>query len=227
VDPLHTKDQPQLKYIFVAGAPGSKWSSVVKNIYYSPDIDRSDYSDARTYYHEAWGQSELMHLGVYWDPGMEFGKNFDRLDQLTPAECEAEFDRPFTGTGVRIIKSHVFCHHTDFLQTHWPDCPVVSVYRPTDACLGWWVRCGHFDITYPDYSEYYRDFTWMHRRIQEQNQDLVQALNKTATHTVWNNVDLCDALGIEPPSQAYRQDYVASDVDVKVFKGKDHAKQLG
>jgi hypothetical protein len=67
----------------------------------------------------------------------------------------------------------------------------------------------------------------MYCRIQEQNQDLVQALNKTATHTVWNNVDLCDALGIDPPSEQYRQDYVASDVDVKVFKGKDHAKQLG
>jgi hypothetical protein len=213
-----------LKYIFVAGAPGSKWSSVVKNIYYSADIDRSDYTDGRTYYHEAWGHSELMHLGVYWDPGMEFGKDFDRLDQLTPAECEAEFDRPFSGIGVRIIKSHVFCHYTDFLQTHWPDCPVVTVYRPTDTCLGWWVRCGHFDITYPDYAEYYKDFTWMHRRIQEQNQDLVQALNKTATHTVWNNVDLCSTLGIRPPAEQYRQDYVASDVDVKVFKGINHAK---
>jgi hypothetical protein len=227
MDSLHTKDQSQLKYIFVAGAPGSKWSSVVKNIYYSPDIDQTDYTDARTYYHEAWGQRELMHLGTYFDPGMEFGQDFDRLDQLTPEECEQEFDRPFSGTGVRIVKSHVFCHHTDFLRTHWPDCPIVTVYRPTDACLGWWVRCGHFDITYPDYAEYYRDFTWMYRRIQEQNHDMVRALNKTATHTVWNNVDLCDALGIRPPTKQYRQDYVASDVDVKVFKGKDHAKQLG
>ena len=61
---------------------------MVKNIYYSADIDRSDYSDERTYYHEAWGQRELMHLGAYWDPGMEFGKNFDRLDQLTKEQWE-------------------------------------------------------------------------------------------------------------------------------------------
>jgi len=208
-----------LKYIFVAGAPGSKWSSVVKNIYYSPNIDRSDYSDERTYYHEAWGQRELMHLGSYFDPGMEFGQNFDRLDQLTPAECEQEFDRPFNGKGIRIIKSHVFCHYTDFLQTHWPDCPVVTVLRPTDACLGWWVRCGHFDITYPRYSEYYRDFTWMHKRITEQNCDLIQALNTRPARTVWNNLDLCDALKIQPPPKEYQQDYVASDVDVKVYQG--------
>jgi hypothetical protein len=37
---------------------------------------------------------------------------------------------------------------------------------------------------------------------------------------VWNNVDLCDALGIEPPAAQYRQDYVDSDIDVKVFKGQ-------
>ena len=126
-----------MKYIFVAGAPGSKWSSVVKNIYYSPDIDRSDYTDARTYYHEAWGHRELMHLGAYWDPGMEFGENFDRLDQLTTEECEAEFDRPFNGTGVRIIKSHVFMYHVKFLKQHWPDSPVILVHRGDDACLGW------------------------------------------------------------------------------------------
>ena len=61
-----------MKYIFVAGAPGSKWSSVVKNIYYSPDLDQSDYSDRRTYHHDASGKMELMHLGAYFDPGMEF-----------------------------------------------------------------------------------------------------------------------------------------------------------
>ena len=51
-----------MKYIFIAGAPGSKWSSVSKNIYYSPDIDRTDYSDARTYWHDAPGTLELMHM---------------------------------------------------------------------------------------------------------------------------------------------------------------------
>ena len=63
-----------MKYIFVSGAPGSKWSSVVKNIYYSADIDRTDYSEARTYYHDAGdtGVKDLMHLGAYFDPGMEF-----------------------------------------------------------------------------------------------------------------------------------------------------------
>lgn len=60
-----------MKYIFMAGAPGSKWSSIAKNIYFSPDIDRSDYKDERTYYHDASGTNTLMHMGAYFDPGME------------------------------------------------------------------------------------------------------------------------------------------------------------
>ena len=76
-----------MKYIFVAGAPGSKWSSVVKNIYYSASIDRSDYLDARTYYHDASGTLDLMHLGAYFDPGMEFGDFFLNLDQYTKEQC--------------------------------------------------------------------------------------------------------------------------------------------
>ena len=90
-----------MKYIFCAGAPGSKWSSLIKNIYYSPSVDRTDYSEARTYWHDAPGQLELMHLGAYFDPGMEFGDFFDCLNEHTKEECEAEFDRPFSGTGIR------------------------------------------------------------------------------------------------------------------------------
>ena len=145
-----------MKYIFVAGAPGSKWSSVVKNIYYSPDIDRSDYSDDRTYYHDASGEMKLMHLGAYFDPHMEFGSKFDIMEFLSKDTLEAEFDRPFSGSGIRIIKSHVFCHHLEFIKNTWPDCDIVCVDREDDACLGWWVRCGEFGITYPDYSGYYK-----------------------------------------------------------------------
>ena len=63
-----------MTHIIFTGAPGSKWSSVVKNIYWSPSIDQSDYSEDRLYYHDADtpGQKQLMHIGVYWDPGMEY-----------------------------------------------------------------------------------------------------------------------------------------------------------
>lgn len=206
-----------MKYIFVAGAPGSKWSSVVKNIYFSPSIDQTDYSDARTYYHDASGTLDLMHLGAYYDPGMEFGGFFDQLEHYTPTECEAEFDRPFTGSGTRIIKSHVFTHQIPFLKQHWPDCPIVLVYRPDDACLGWWVRCGHFDITYPLYEEYYKNLREMGRIINHQNRDLRTAWDSYSGTEVTDNYMLATVLGIDQPPEQYRQNYGHSDIKVKVI----------
>jgi hypothetical protein len=206
-----------MKYIFCAGAPGSKWSSLIKNIYYSPSIDRTDYSEARTYWHDAPGQLELMHLGAYFDPGMEFGDFFDRLDQYSPQACEIEFDRPFSGTGIRIIKSHVFAHHINFLKKNWPDAPIILADRGDDACLGWWVKCGHFNITYPLYESYYKDLRQMSHIIQKQNADIRTAWAKYSGTEVSNNQDLCQALGIPLPPEQYQQNYTISDLKVKVI----------
>ena len=207
-----------MKYIFVAGAPGSKWSSTVKNIYYSPSIDRSDYTVERTYWHDAPGHLELMHLGAYWDPGMEFGGDFLELDQMTKEECESEFDRPFTenNNGIRIIKSHVFCHHLEFISKTWEDCPIVIVRRSNDACLGWWVKCGHFNITYPLYHDYYHNLREMATHITNQNGDLERWRIGNPTIPVNNNRELSRALGIEIPPEEYIQYYSTSDVKVEV-----------
>ena len=205
------------KYIFCAGAPGSKWSSLVKNIYFSPDVDQSDYSDARTYYHDASGKLDLMHLGAYFDPGMEFGGFFDRLQDYTKTECEAEFDRPFTGTGVRIIKSHVFAHHIDFIKQTWPECPIILALRDNDACLGWWVRCGHFNITYPRYDYYYKNLREMSKIIDWQNRDIRTAWDCHNGTQVKNNQELAEVLGIGSPPDEYQQNYSVADLEVKVI----------
>jgi hypothetical protein len=206
-----------MKYIFMTGAPGSKWSSVSKNIYYSPDIDRSDYSDARTYYHDASGTTQLMHMGAYFDPGMEFGGFFDNINRYTKELCESEFDRPFTSKGVRIIKSHVFAHNIDFLKTYWPECPVVLVQRPNDACLGWWVKCGHFTITYPKYDQYYQDLRTMATIISAQNRDIQEAVWRYRGQIVNTNQDLAKVVNIQLPPAEYEQNYGADDIRVTVI----------
>ena len=33
------------EYLLVTGAPGSRWSGVVRDFYYSPDINTSDYKN--------------------------------------------------------------------------------------------------------------------------------------------------------------------------------------
>jgi hypothetical protein len=209
-----------MKYIFVAGAPGSKWSSVVKNIYYSADIDRSDHSDQRTYEHN--GQHQL-HLGAYWDPGMEFGNFFDQLDQYTKEQCEYEFDRPFSGTGIRIIKSHAFAHHVATLRERWPDCAIVLVHRSSDACLGWWVKCGGFDIKYPDYRGYYKDLPTISRIVEEQNNSIEQAMYDYPGTEPGTNRSLAQALGLSAPPAQYSQHYAASDIRVKTLLPPKHS----
>lgn len=207
-----------MKYIFVAGAPGSKWSSVVKNIYYSPDIDRSDYRDEWTYYHDAGGKMDLMHLGAYFDPGMECNIPED-INNYSREELEAMFNTPFGSAtkGCRIIKSHIFANHIDFIRATWPDAPMVLVHRGDDACLGWWVKCGHFDITYPLYHEYYRDLKHMAGIIKQQNKNILDAWWKYDGKYVVDNLQLAAALKLETPPLEYRQDYVVSDVRVKVI----------
>lgn len=209
-----------MKYIFVAGAPGSKWSSVVKNIYYSPDVDQSDYRDDWTYYHDASGKEELMHLGAYFDPGMACPLPED-LSVMSKKEAEASFDYPFNkdSKGVRIIKSHIFSYkeNLEYLRRQWPECPIVLVHRSNDSCLGWWVKCGHFDITYPDYSEYYRDLRHMAQIIKRQNAGILSAWWTPVGKDVTDNVQLARQLKIEVPSEPYRQDYVVSDVRVRVI----------
>ena len=207
-----------MKYIFVAGAPGSKWSSVVKNIYYSADVDRTDYSEARTYYHDAGdtGVKDLMHLGAYFDPGMESNLP-ENLEQFTREELEQIFDKEFTGQGIRIIKSHIFSNHIDFIKKTWPECPLILVHRNDDSCLGWWVKCGHFNITYPLYHEYYVDLKTMATIIKQQNKGILDAWWKYQGKYVTDNKQLATALNIETPSKEYIQDYVVSDVRVKVI----------
>jgi hypothetical protein len=206
-----------MKYIFVAGAPGSKWSSVVKNIYNSADVDRTDYSESRTYYHDAGdtGVKDLMHIGAYFDPGMESDLP-EALDQYSREDLEKIFDKEFVGTGVRIIKSHIFSNHIDFIRKTWPECPLILVHRNDDSCLGWWVKCGHFDITYPLYHDYYKDLKTMAKIIKSQNKGILDAWWKYNGTIVTDNLQLAKALKIATPEKD-RQDYVVSDVRVMVI----------
>lgn len=207
-----------MKYIFVAGAPGSKWSSVVKNIYFSPSIDHTDYSDERTYYHDASGEMQLMHLGAYFDPGMEFSLP-ESMSSLSKEQAEELFDAPFSGEGVRIIKSHIFCYqeNIEYLRKLWPECPIVTVHRSNDSCLGWWVRCGHFNITYPIYEPYYKDLKTMAKIIDKQNYELEDCTFRHKAHRVYNNNRLSMILGIQQPPEEYRHSYIDNDITVSVI----------
>jgi len=156
-----------------------------------------------------------MHLGAYFDPGMESALPED-LDQYTRQELEQLFDQEFLGLGIKIIKSHIFSNHIEYIKKTWPECPLILVHRNDDACLGWWVKCGHFDITYPLYHEYYKDLKTMATIIKQQNAGILEAWWKYTGKYVTDNKELCQALNIQAPEHDL-QDYVKSDVRVKVI----------
>ena len=197
------KDQ---KYILVTGAPGSKWSSVVKNIYWSNDIDRTDYSKDREYYHEADtpGEPQLMHIGAYWDPGMEFDVD--------------NWDGPFSGQGIRIVKAHTFAHELDRLATL--GYPIVMVYRNDVECFEWWKLCGEFGITYPLYNEYYKNLDVMWQHIQQQNKDIQSFIknNLNRIQQVDSNIALCQLLDITFQSNETGHIYKQKDIKVYVYQ---------
>jgi len=192
-------------YILVTGAPGSKWSSVVKNIYRSEDIDQSDYSDERTYWHDADtpGEKQLMHTGAYFDPGMEFGNQRD------------QWDLPFSGEGKRIIKSHCFAYELDEIKKHKH--PIVMVYRNDVECYDWWKHCGEFNITYPKYT-YYENLSSMWFHIQEQNKEIMEFCknNWNRIKKVKDNGELAKELEIQYSGE--KHDYKKKDIQVYVYK---------
>ena len=161
---------------------------------------------------------QLMHMGAYFDPGMEFELP-EYLTHLPKENAEQMFDAPFSGEGVRIIKSHIFCYqeNIEYLRKNWPECPIVLVHRDSDSCLGWWVRCGHFNITYPKYEEYYKDLKTMAKIIDKQNSELEDMSYRYKAARVYNNSRLALILEIQQPPDEYRHSYVTNDIEVSVI----------
>ena len=178
-------------YILFTGAPGSKWSSVAKNIYRSPDIDQSDSTSERSY-----NKGTVRHTGSYFDPGMEFGHELENFDSLSKQDLEKIFDAPFQGSDkIRIIKSHVLSKHVDRLAYLFDD-PIVLVHRHDQHCFDWWKEAGGWDITYPNY-QWFKDDDTMKQQIASQNQSIRNFVSKHRLYSLNDNIELQKTLGIK------------------------------
>ena len=186
-----------MKYIFIVGAPGSRWSGVAKSIYYSDQIDQSDDTPERTYFNpnSPAKAKQLMHRGAYFDPGMEFGNELEDFDSLSKEDLEKIFNAPFQGSDkIRIIKSHVLCYHVEKLSKMFGD-PIVLVYRHDEDCFDWWKQAGGWDITYPNY-KWYKDDATMKQQIALQNQAVRKFVYENKLYSLNNNNQLQKYLGI-------------------------------
>ena len=183
-----------MKYIFVVGAPGSRWSGVAKSIYYSDQIDQSDDSQERTYYNPK--NKQLMHRGAYFDPGMEFGEQLKDFDSLSKDQLIKIFDAPFQNDEkIKIIKSHILAQHLDKLSEMFND-PIVLVYRHDEDCFDWWTEAGAWDIKYPNYS-WYKDNDNTKKQIAVQNEAIRKFVLENKLYTLNDSVELQKALGIK------------------------------
>jgi hypothetical protein len=199
-----------MKYIFIAGAPGSRWSSVARSIYQSSKIDNSDSDE----HYIRPNETTPMHVGTYWDPGMEYGENFDVLDTMPAEYIHEQFNLPFTEDSnlTRIIKSHQFCKHLDFIRDTWEYCPIVLVhYKNNDATENWWYDAGGFDISYPDY-RWYRNR--MREEIEMQNAAVLDFVQNNDCKKVTDSIQLGELLGFDDLEY---KDFATAETDVYVY----------
>ena len=159
------------KLIFFTSAPGSKWSAVSNVISKNEimPINISDHSDDRVYTHT---RSPVQHLGAYWGPGNEHGKNFDQLNTLSKEEIIAEIDAAYTDKSwgkYRIVKSHHFSLQLDYIRETFPLAKIFLVLRTEAKNFRGWKGAGGFEsIDYPDYHTYYKNYDLLKEKIREE-----------------------------------------------------------
>ena len=189
-----------MSHILFTGAPGSKWSGIVGDIYRSKDIDQTDYSKKRKFKNR-----KVNHHGVYFDPGFEF----DNKKEM--------WDLPFSGKGKRIIKSHTFAYQLNELKKY--KLPIVMVYRNCYECYKWWHEAGGFDIEYPNYKPYYKNSDNMWCEITSQNTKIMQFVkdNEQSISRIQDTYDLCSILNIKEPKDLKWREYSDDNIQLYVW----------
>ena len=189
-----------MSHILVTGAPGSKWSGIVGDIYRSKDIDQTDYSKQRKFKNR-----KVNHHGVYFDPGFEF----DNKKEM--------WDLPFSGKGKRIIKSHTFAYQLNEFKKY--KLPIVMVYRNCYECYKWWHEAGGFDIEYPNYKPYYKNSNNMWCEITSQNTKIMQFVkdNEQSISRIQDTYDLCSILNIKEPKDLKWREYSDDNIQLYVW----------
>ena len=183
------------KYILATGAPGSRWSGVVKGIYFSKDINHSDYQEDKTFYFREEDEEQGKkpnHFATYFGAGQEYGVQRE------------EWDKPFKkdSEGIKIIKSHDFAYQLEHLTNY--GYPIIIVYRPPIDCFEWWHEAGGWNIKYPNYSNYVND-DYLFLEIENQCAEIQRFLQYNKSHITKceNPYELCDNIDISRPDDIF------------------------
>lgn len=170
--------------IFFTGAPGSKWSRITTVLSLWPELNNTDQNKFPTYRKNAFPEYSNRadipvgnHSGVYFGPDHGYGENFHDLSKLTKEEFLNEIERAYDDfdTGIKIVKSHWFCHNNNlnWLKENFPESKIVLVYNGNGEAFKWWHFIGGWNITFPYYTWYGNDegmWTW----INKENKNLIE-----------------------------------------------------
>ena len=212
--------------IFVSGAPGSRWSATIRSLSYNTNVNMSDEYYASkdafsvTLTKDGVDKKQAWHRGAYWGPYHKQGHKFDNLDKMSKDEIMSEIYKPFdNNTGVKIIKSHWFAYHLDFISKTFPRSCIMGVYLPDDVCFDWWKLVGGWDITYPIYT-WYKNDERMQKKIKQENSHLIRFFSEKGINLkrYFSITDLYHDLSLP---NTFR-----NDVDISVFDEFDNEKNI-
>ncbi len=207
--------------VLLVGCPGSRWSSTYVNLVKSPEINISDWNADRLWptptIHVSGELRYGKHLGTYWGPNHEHGHHFDKLFTMSKAEILEEFMQPFANWDkIKIIKSHWFAYHIDYLHALFPKAIVVSTYANDIDSFYWWHKCGGWGIPYPSYSWYEND-TRMLEKIKEENYRVLKFnRDRNTPFELLTSEQLYEKLGLEAPET---DGHVLLKSEVAVYDG--------
>lgn len=160
--------------IFAMGAPGSRWSSIIRTIQSSNTcFNVSDESPKMTFKNEKTKRG--WHAGSYFGPDQEYGHGFDNIkENYTFDQFLEECKKPYRdfNTGIKIVKSHWFSYNIDTLREWFPNCKLLAVHQSDEKCFKHWHTVGGWDIPYPHYY-WYKDDETMKNQIAIENSNIV------------------------------------------------------
>jgi hypothetical protein len=161
-------------WIFVTGAPGSRWSGVGQEVRFNHHADITDYVAEKEYRHGKFSG----HKGNYYGPGMLNGTWLDK-ELGTKEQWIDEINNSFSGPEdqVKVLMSHHFAYYLEEIMEVFPESQIIACVRDCDDCMEWWKKAGGWDITYPSY-EWYRDDIKMKHDIYYQNKAIRQWVHK-------------------------------------------------
>jgi len=170
--------------ILATGAPGSRWSAGLHSISSHPDINNTDKNEERSYDKPVTlpdGRTIGLgyHRGCYWGPDHDFGHTFDNMQSMSKQDIIEEFQKPFQEwtPGIKIVKSHWFSYHLEYLHKLFPKAMIVGYYLPDDICFDWWHTVGGWNISYPHYT-WYKNDEGMKKGIKTENANLIKFMSE-------------------------------------------------